>query len=674
MRRSAILGVVLSVWLAAFHPAIAAVSRIEIRSREPHAMGRSFEGVGPYQTLRGKVFFAVDPAAKANQQVIDLELAPKNEKGLVEFSADVEILAPVDLAKASGSLLYDVNNRGNKLALGQFNSGADEFLMRNGYIVVWSGWIAETLPGGGRLRLTAPVATDNGSPITGPVRAEVVVDSPADRWNLGQWANQGSYEPTERGEKEAVLTWRQREADPRVAIPRDQWHFEKKHVEADGDRGQLPQIDLVVHGGLQPGYIYEVVYEARGPVVQGLGLAGIRDLISCLKNDVTDRNPLRLASGQPAPKYAYGFGVSQSGRCLRMFLYDGFNADEQGRKVFDGLMPHVAGAGLGFFNHRFASPTRHNAQHDNHLYPADMFPFAFGDDRDPLSGREDGILRKARASNTVPKVMQTQSSSEYWQRSASLVHTDPLGEHDVDLPPEVRLYCFGGTQHGAGSGTPASAPSHGQLISNPADYRPLVRALLTALDAWVRNGTSPPPSVYPRIADGTLIGWQQKESGWHALPSVRYPDVIQCPPFVDRGPEFQRYRRTSIEPPKQLGSYVVKVPAYGPDDNELGTLQIPAVAVPVATYTSWNLRNRASGAENEIFSLNGGYIPFVKTVADQKKSGDPRPALLERYRNFDDYLEKVKAAANKMVQQRYLLADELPALEAAAKKNRPLFE
>jgi hypothetical protein len=359
------------------------------------------------------------------------------------------------------------------------------------------------------------VATDNGNPITGPVRAEVVADAPADRWNLAQWSNQGSYLPTDRGEKEAVLTWRQRESDSRVIIPRDQWHLEKKTVEEDGDRGQLPQIDLVVQGGIKPGYIYEMVYEAQGPVVQGLGLAGIRDLISCLKNDEAERNPLRLADGKPVAKYAYGFGVSQSGRCLRMFLYDGFNADEQGRKVFDGLIPHVAGAGLGFFNHRFASPTRHNAQHDNHLYPADVFPFAYGDDRDPLSGREDGILRKARASNTVPKIIQTQSSSEYWHRSGSLVHTDPAGKRDVELPPEVRLFCFGGTQHGAGNGVPSTVPTNGQLINNPADYRPLVRALLTALDAWVRNGTEPPPSVYPKIANGTLVPWQEKESGWH---------------------------------------------------------------------------------------------------------------------------------------------------------------
>jgi hypothetical protein len=299
----------------------------------------------------------------------------------------------------------------------------------------------------------------------------VVADAVEPRHNLGQWPNQGTYEPTARGLEEATLTWRQRESDPRVAIPRDQWKLEQHFVESDGQRGQLPEIQLAVTGGLQPGYIYELIYEAQGPIVQGLGLAGIRDLVSYLKYDKSEGNPLKKTSGASTAQVAYGFGVSQSGRCLRTFLYDGFNADESGRQVFDGVIPHVAGAGLGFFNHRFASPTRHNAQHDNHLYWADVFPFTYGTERDPLTGRTDGILRRARAAKVVPKVMHTQSSSEYWHRSGSLVHTDPLGQRDAELPPEVRVYTFGGTQHGAGSGT-AAPGGLGQLTRNPADAGP----------------------------------------------------------------------------------------------------------------------------------------------------------------------------------------------------------
>ena len=650
--------------------ALAGVVKVEIESRKPYADGREFPGVGKYETLRGKVRFAVDPAAPANRSIVDLELAPKNPQGLVEYSADVEILAPVDRGRGNGALLYDVNNRGNKLALGQFNSGADEFLMRRGYTVVWSGWIAETTPGGGRLRLNAPVALEDGRPLAGVVRSEVVVDAAAPSANLGQWANQGSYEPTAKGEADATLTWRLRESDPRVAIPRSQWRFEKRWPEADGERGQLPLISLEVAGGLRPGYIYELVYEAQGSVVQGTGLAGIRDLVSFLKHERSAANPLAVPGAEPrsAIRYAYGFGVSQSGRCLRTFLYDGFNADEQGRKVFDGVIPHVAGAGLGFFNHRFASPTRHNAQHDNHLYPADLFPFTYGDERDPFTGREDGILRRSRQAGVVPKVMHTQSSSEYWHRSGSLVHTDPLGQRDATIPPEVRVYTFGGTQHGAGNNSPAAAPGNGQLIGNPADYRPLVRALLDALDGWVRTGTEPPPSVYPRIADGSAAPWQAMASGWKPLPGVRYPEVIQQPEWLDRGSDFATLRRSTIEPPVSRGKYTVRVPAYDGDNRERGTLDLPCVAVPVGTHTSWNLRHPSIGADTELLSLAGGYIPLPKTAADRERTGDPRLSLAERYASREAYVAAYLEHAKKLVANRYLLAEELPALEAAARR------
>lgn len=665
-----VLLALLAVW-----PSVArgAVTRLTITSRQPYAQGREFPGVGAYETLRGKVFFAVDPAADANRTIVDLELAPRNDHGLVEFSADVEILAPVDRQRSRRALLYDVNNRGNKLALGQFNTGADEFLMRQGYVVVWSGWIAETAPGGGRLRLQAPPALAQGQPLVGIVRAEVVVDAVTPRANLGQWAQQGSYEPTERGAAEGQLTWRLREQDPRVSIPRSQWRLLRDWPEADGERGQLPLLQLEVAGGLQPGYIYELVYEAQGSLVQGVGLAGIRDLVSFLKHDTSAGNPLAVVEDAAESRrrstiqYAYGFGVSQSGRCLRTFLYDGFNADEQGRRVFDGLMPHVAGAGLGFFNHRFASPTRHNAQHDNHLYPADLFPFTYGDERDPFTGRVDGILRRSRISQTVPKVMHTQSSSEYWHRSGSLVHTDPRGERDVELPDEVRVYAFGGTQHGPGNGVPASAPGNGQLIGNPADYRPLIRALLTALDAWVRDDRPPPPSVYPRLSAGTAAGWREAESGWQALPGVRYPEVIQQPEWLDRGPEFAEYRRTTQEPPLRRGQYGVRVPAYDADNRERGTLDLPCVAVPLGTYTSWNLRSRSIGAESELLSLAGGYIPLPATAAQRQEQGDPRPALAERYASREAYVAAYLAHARQLVADRYLLEEELPALETAAR-------
>ncbi|MEX0717546.1 MAG: alpha/beta hydrolase domain-containing protein [Planctomycetaceae bacterium] len=669
--------------------ALADVTGIEITSREPFENGREFGDRGAYEVLNGRVRFAVDPRHQANATVVDLDLAPKNEAGLVEFAADLRIIAPRDLSKSNGAILYDVNNRGNLVSLGMFNGGADGFLMRQGYIIVSSGWIAEVVPGNDRLILDAPVATQDGRPITGPIRAEFVSDSDVPRKTIAHFDNQGSYPPTERGLKEATLTRRLRERDPREPIPRDEWRLHQRYIEEDGRRSALPIIEAEIAGGIRAGYIYELIYEGHGPIVQGLGLAGIRDLVGFLKRDHGAGNPLRHGERSVA-KYAYGFGVSQSGRALRMFLYDGFNADERGRKVFDGVIPHVAGGGMGFFNHRFASPTRHNAQHDNHQYPADVFPFTYGLEQDRLSAalvareirlepepgsvtvRVDGILRAATAANVVPKIMHFQTSSEYWHRAGSLVHTDPQGTKDSEIPPEVRIYTAGGAQHGPGTGLPM-AGGNGRLPRNPTDYRPLNRAILVALDRWVREGVEPPPSVYPKIADGTLVDWPEEKSGWKRLPGVSYPRVIHQPDLIDRGPQFFTKRITSIQPPKVVGRYVVKVPAYGPDDDERGCLLLPTVAVPVATFTSWNLRTPEIGAEDELLSLFGGYIPFARTANERSRANDPRESLLERYGDFETYRRRFEEHAAKLVADGYLLEEDAPRLHKLAEANRPLF-
>ncbi len=647
------------------------VTRIEVATRELYQNGKTFGETGAYERIRGKVYFAVDPLTKANRSIVDAELAPRNAQGLVEFSSDFEILVPQNRAKANGALLYDVNNRGNRVCLGMFNQGAEGFLMRQGYIIVWSGWIAEVLPGGERLILDAPVASEAGKPITGLVRAEFVSNTETARANIAHFGNQGSYPPTKRGLNNATLSRRLQERDPRVPIPRSQWKLHQKAVQVGGRKSALPLIEIEIANGIQPGWIYELIYEAEGPIVQGFGLAGIRDFLSFLKSETDNTNPL-LENGRPVAKRAYGFGVSQSGRCLRQFLYDGFNADEEGRQVFEGLIPHVAGGGLGFFNHRFASPTRHNAQHDNHDFPADVFPFTYGEERDPFTKRHEGILTKAKAAGVVPKIMHIQTSSEYWHRAGSLVHTDPLGHRDAKIPPEVRIYTIGGAQHGPGSGQP-KAGGFGQLPSNPTDYRPLLRGLLTALDQWVRQDVSPPPSIYPTLAEGTLTAWQAEKNDWQPLLGVKYPGVIHQPDFVDRGPLFLTKRRITIQPPKVIGQYVVKVPGYSKDNNERGCLLLPSVAVPVATLTSWNLRKPEIGAETELLSLAGGYVPLARTKEDRLKNKDPRRSLKERYKNFETYQQQFEKHITRLVQQRYVLEEDVPRLKRLALENKSQF-
>ena len=660
--------------LALTGPLAAEVTRWDIVNREPYAEGKPLGDRGPYERWTGKVHFALDPADPANQAIVDLGLAERNDDGKVEFWSDFEMLVPVDRHKANGAVFYEVNNRGNKTAPNMFDTGADEFLCRQGFVVLWSGWIAEVLPDQGRLRMRAPVASENNRPVRGVVRQEVIVDKPTPRVSLAHRGIQGSFRPRAPGIRRGTLTMRQREADPRQPIPLTEWKLVVKDVFDGTQPWPLPIVELEVAGGLKPGWIYEVVYEAEGSVVQGIGLAGIRDVISALKyGDADTINPLRRDDGKPLVNRALGFGTSQSGRCVRHFLWEGFNADEKGRKVFDGLISHVAGGGLGSFNHRFASPTRTNGQHDEHLFPADYFPFTYGDENDPLSGKTDGILARARKTNTVPKVFHTQSSSEYWHRSGSLVHTDPLGTRDSKIPPEIRLYTFGGTQHGPGSGTPGAKGS-GKLPSNPADYRPLLRALLVALDAWVKDGAEPPPSVYPKIIDGTLVGWKKGESGWPDVPGVAYPQVIQQPPFLFRGPQWETNRIATIEPPEIKGHYIVKVPAIGPDGNERGTLNLPAISVPVASYTSWNLRDESIGAAGELLSLQGSYLPLPRTKAERDAAKDPRPSLDELYQGYDEYEQKYLAAAEKLVAERYLLAEDLPRLKALCEKFKPTFD
>jgi hypothetical protein len=612
-----------------------------------------------------------------NRAIRDLDFAPRTANGNVKFWADLFVLLPKDRSKANGAILHDVNNRGNKLVLGFFNNaGGDRndpknendagngFLMRHGFTIVSNGWDGELLPGNHRMQLHAPVAMDGRNSITTKVRCEIVPTKDVTRIDVN-WANHGSYRPTEKGLPQATLTVRERAADDRQRIAREQWKLHVTDIDG-GPSGQLPRVELEFPLGLKQGWIYELIYEAQDPLVHGVCFAALRDLVSALKNGEGQGNPFLIA-GKPFLTRAHSFGVSQTGRYLREYLYWGFNEDERGRKVLDGVMPHVSGGGLGSFNHRFAQPTRHVSQHDHHEYPADRFPFAYELQSDPLSKQRAGILERAVRTNTAPLVMHTQSEAEYWTRSGSLVHTDPLGQRDAVVPKNVRLYAFGGTQHGPSGYPPTKGV--GKYAANPGDYKPFLRALLLALDHWVTTGAKPPASVFPTIAKRTLVDWRRTSTRFPAIPSVEYPDVIQQPSLFDYGPLWLSRGIIDKHPPGVLGDYKVLVPRCDADGNVVGCLLPAEVAVPVATHTGWNLRSKAAGAENELVSLKGSYLPFAVTKAARMKTEDPRYSLEERYGSLKDYLRQLREECVELQRKGYLLDEDVARIVGMQKKR-----
>jgi hypothetical protein len=687
-----VLSLLLSL-LGTSRPALSEVVRFEITERVPFAGGKAFGRVGAYERIIGRVFFSIDPQAPQNASIVDLEQAPRTSEGRVEFNAELFVLAPADLRRGNGAALYSVNNRGNKLALRFFNDGpngnspssradaGNSFLFKAGFTVVWSGWDGELLPGKNRLQLMAPVATGTQATareamITGPVRYEIIPEEEGTRLPANGTGH-GAYRPTLRGVEEVTLSWRQRPSDPRVPIPRDQFHLHVTET-TPSSPGQLPLVELELPAGFRVGYLYELRYEAQDPLVHGVTFASVRDLMTAFKHGEGTDNPLKKTphGGARNPgtlARAHSFGVSQSGRFLREFLHAGFNQDERGRKVFDGVMTHVAGGGLGSFNHRFAQPTAYGTQYAQHDTPSDRFPFAYETQRDSLAGgSEDGVLDTVRPEH-LPRIFHTQSSAEYWSRCGSLPHTDPLGQRDADLPDTVRLYTFGGTQHGPSSYPPTRGS--GQNLRNPADYRPFLRALLLALDAWVRDGTAPPPSVHPTIHGGTLVDFHQTSTGFPSIPGVRYPSVIHAPSILDFGPRWKSDRIIDRQPPRKGPQYRVLAARTDADGNPLGCLLPPEVAVPLATFTGWNLRHREAGAQNQLVGLAGSYIPFAKTRAERARLGDPRPSVEERYSSLEAYTAELRKACLELVRGRYLREEEIePIVKRQVARAKEVFE
>jgi hypothetical protein len=426
-------------------------------------------------------------------------------------------------------------------------------------------------------------------------------------------------------------------------IPRARWRF-------------VDQSTVALDGGFEPGRIYDVVYRTADPRVVGCGLAGTRDLLSFIKHETSAANPLGGIT------IVLGWGVSQSGRFLRHFLYQGFNADEQGRRVFDGVFDQVGGAGRGSFNHRFGQASRDALQFFNILYPVDLFPFTDGAETDPETGITDSLLAQTERTGTTPKIFHLLTNSEYFNRAGSLVHTDPTGTKDAALPATTRVYMIASAPHGPGPFPPESNRGGGvvgRAPLNPLNYSPAVRALLRALDRWATEDIEPPPSVYPRIDDGTLTA--PDKAGWPAIPGYALPQHPLRAFHLDFGPEWKK-GIVSYEPPRVGKPFVMRVPAVDADGNGRAGIRLPDIAVPLATQAGWNYRDPSSGAPDQLAGEIGSYIAFPRTKADRERSHDPRLSIEERYHSRDEYLGKYAAATLDLVARRYLLPEDVADL------------
>lgn len=627
------------------------ISDISVTDIVPFADGHEFGAAGPYVRVKGVARGTLDRAAPRNAGIVDLDRAPRNAAGLVEYATDFDILRPKDPRRGSGILVYDVPNRGSKRIFNLLDdvpandpartnnptARADAglgFCLGRGYSLVWSGWDPGAPRANGGLGADFPIALENGKPVSGRIR---------DEFHFGTRApgdgsvRRLSYPAASLDQPGARLAVRDREGDRRTEIPRDRWEFvDERSIRLlpDGEK-------------FAPIKIYELWYEATQAKMLGIGYASVRDLVSFLRH-ARDGSPL-LSDGA-AIRHALAFGVSQSGRFLRHFLELGMNADAAGERVFDGVFSHVAGAGKVFANHRFGMPGRTATQHEDRLYPENWFPFGTMAATDPFSGRSGALLSGAA---TDPKIIETNSSTEYWQKGASLVHTDPASGRDAALPANARAYLIAGTQHG---GRPGVDPRPGPCVNprNPHSATPALRALFVALEEWVTHGVEPPPSRVPSVASGTAV----------EAETVRIPRVpgFAGPPGGNRITPPVDW----VDPPEggTAQHYETHVSAVDGDGNEIAGIRLPPIAVPLGTHTGWNVY-RAQPLE--LADRDGSFIVFARTSAEREAADDPRPSLAERYGTREAYVAQVEAAAATLVAERLLLPEDAARFVAAAR-------
>ena len=633
MKRALVIAVV--ACLLAPGSGLAQITAFDLDVVESPALGGgSFGDVGQYELLRGTVAGEVDPADPRHQHIVNLANAPRNAAGRVEYRATVEVYRPIDMARWNRALYHTVSNRGGAGA-------AEPALLERGFAFVRVGWQGDLVPTESNIVAYLPVATNpDGSSIVGPALEEFIfndAESVSRRWLTYPAA---SLEP--RG---GMLSVRATQDAERKRPDDLQWRYVSD-----------TEIEIDRPAGFDGGAIYEFIYEAKDPIVLGIGFAAMRDAISFLRYEAADRdgNPNPLAE-HGLPTKAISLGISQSGRMQRDFLYQGFNEDVAGRIVFDGMHPNIAGSRKTFTNYQFGQPGRWQKQHEDHVYPGDQFPFTYATLTDPLSGRTDGLQERCNVSNTCPKIVHSDGEAELWQARSSLVVTDPEGGH-IDLPDNVRVYLLSGTQHGGGPGVHTRTPSQGmcQNLSNPLALAQTRAALSVALYEWVANGVEPPPSRFPTVAGGGLVS--ANELGFPDIPGVTSSGSYNPLHLADH---------RSL-PPMYGDAYPVLVGRIDDDGNMVDGVRHPNLAAPVGTYTGWNLR-RAGFGEGGQCAGTGSFIPFAATESARADSGDPRASLEARYPDHAAYIQAVSEAADALVGERLLLAADADVIVELAR-------
>jgi len=623
--------------LLLIQPLRAKVVRVEVKERIAIADLPDIARTGPYEILKGVICLEVNPDDPANKDIVDLRLAPRNKNGNVECSTDFELHQPVEPNRGNRRLLYVVSNRGHRDNYFSWLRDRD-WLYSEGWSYLYCGWQCDLEESEELYNLRAPIIANKGKPVTGKVLFEFFSyeDNVIFSMPLVDKASP-AYPLVTMDNAQATLTVRQYPWEKSAKLPRSGWQF------ARWEEGKVipDSTSLYIKEGFKPGWLYDLVYEAKDPKVVGLGLAAIRDLVSFFRYEEKDQGDFKNALFGNI-RYAFGFGHSQSGRLLNHFVHQNFNGDEKRRIVFDGVIANCPGAGKGEFNSRFAQATRYSSHLEDNLYMTDYFPLLTVEQKDPLTGEKGDAFKKARDSGFLPKFMIISSSTDYWTRAASLLHTDVEGKTDAEIDPSFRIYLFSGRAHTEGrTGVVA-------------------RALLVALDKWISDGVRPPDSRIPKIADGTLVDLATFKKNSPRIPNKILPSSYYRPIRLDPGPRWRTEGIADHVPPREGPRYVTLVPQVDEDGNDIAGVRLPDVAVPLASYIGWN--QRSLDYSNTLSRNSGNVWPFALSPAERIKSGDSRKSIWERYPEKKDYLSELAKSLITLNQQRFLLAEDVSIL------------